>query len=304
MKKIRKFISAAVLSGAIAAYAAFGCGVDELANKNKQGPVPKDEIINTDYDAGSMLPDFGVQDAGYDAGRDAQVQADTSHVKDQGLEDVIADSDASLNCPQMPYSCSDNPNNECCKRINCTGVLVTETQCDYMDGGDAGYTQDACKDCDVDFTDISDASYVSDAGTLDSSDMDGTLDAESADAVLEDVLNADAGEADAETLDGAVADAGSMAPVVKYLLNGTETASLSLSQTDYLQVDASSSYSPKTGQSPMDGISHCNFGLGGYVSKEEMPDCRFETDLYVLPAEQEHSLYSAINNKAYFFILK
>src|SRR3989338_1409901 len=100
IKTIKGLINAAVLSGAIAAYSIFGCGVDELANKNKQGPVPHDEIINTDYDAGSMLPDFGVQDTGYDAGRDAQTQVDSGNHSQDGSLDAVFNPDASLNCPQ------------------------------------------------------------------------------------------------------------------------------------------------------------------------------------------------------------
>ncbi len=230
VKNTRKLIGATILSGAIAAYSVFGCGTDELANKNKNSPVPQDEITNTDYDAGSMIPDAGVQDAGKDAGvLDAAYDAG-SMILDAGVQDA---------------------------GIKDAGVLDAAYDAAVSDAGTLDGSEMDAALADASLEDSFDAGYdaaVSDAGTLDSSDMDAAL----ADVSLEDVLNADAGEIDG-SLDGAI-DGGSNKPVIKYTLNGVETNYASVLMDQQLNIQA-------TATSPTNrAISEYCADLEGYVN--------------------------------------
>lgn len=101
IKNIKKLIGLTIASGALALTAYAGCGEDELANKLKNSPKPQDEIINTNYDAGSMIPDFGVKDSGIvtdsgikqDAGDGGQPSQDSgfdSGYNDAGLADIYS----------------------------------------------------------------------------------------------------------------------------------------------------------------------------------------------------------------------
>lgn len=194
---IRKLIGAGILAGAtIAGAYALGCGEDELANKLRNRPT--DEIIDVGYDAGSMIPDFGVvtdsgvkQDSG-DGGQPPQDSGFDAGYADMGLADIYS-WDAGFEDVDNDAGSSD---------------------IDYADA----YTFDG------EFPDT----QAEDAGSLE--------DVLNADAEVSDAETLDAA-ADAGSEDGSV-DAGSQKPVISYTLNGEKVNYVEIPMDQSLAIQA------------------------------------------------------------------